>query len=481
VPTELGFGEVIGGGLRVGLLEPGRGGDLGKRGDGSSGAGGVFGPDDLGIAIFWQNVQLVFAIFGIDRIVKCAVSVLHFDEKIGFPFCFLEQIADAVAAFGDAEIIECADARKGICGEDEGVDKLGTIVGDAVVIARFEVAAGNGDRGLIGEGKKLRGIISQQRSDLRRIVGINVHDIIGNGVPGESKGRGVVGGYKSRREVVGGMCEAGEGHGDVEAAALVVNAECVGAGKIHGNAFVNPKREGSAHAGNEKAVLAGSGEAGEVGFVDILIRRWRIVVADVLAQGEQALKFRRAGLRVDDRERVGRNRHFAEVAEEIADDCFFRVGGEVTFLIHVNRGIEAKRIGGGSELNVRGPEGAIIDDLDGCAVRNGSAELEIKPVADSHIPVQQRGIEGAAFEADVGGGVGLAIDDDLEAGRVGRREVSLLVDPIPIIQRTVLLPGVDEGKFEEVGGKDAEGVVAVSGNAEIGITGIGRGGALKGH
>jgi len=178
-------------------------------------------------------------------------------------------------------------------------------------------------------------------------------------------------------------------------------------------------------------------------------------------------------LRVHEKKGVGGKRHFAEVAEEISDDGFFGIGWEVAFLIDVDGGIVAERISSCGELHVCRPERAVVYDLDGSTVRNASAELEIEPIADSEVPEEERGKKRAAFEADTSGSVGLAIDDHLEARSVGRSEVSLLIDPIPVIDMGGIgLFGIHEGKFEQVGGKDAEAMVSVRGDSQVGITRI---------
>jgi len=51
----------------------------------------------------------------VDRVsqeVKASVGVLDFGEVIGLPLGFLQHVADAVPAFGNAEVIELGHARE---------------------------------------------------------------------------------------------------------------------------------------------------------------------------------------------------------------------------------------------------------------------------------------------------------------------------------------------------------------------------------
>ena len=57
------------------------------------------------------------------------------------------------------------------------------------------------------------------------------------------------------RQVVRRVREAGEGHRDVVAAALVEESQGVGAREIHGDAFVYPEGQGRAHARHDEVVL----------------------------------------------------------------------------------------------------------------------------------------------------------------------------------------------------------------------------------
>src|SRR5262249_44389891 len=150
-------------------------------------------------AVLWQDIKFVFAISRIDRIIESAVRILQFDEEVSFPFGFLQGVADVVATFGQAEIVQRADAGQRIDCEHERVDELRAVVSDAVVIACFKMAAGDGRRALVNEWKKLCGIVGE---DGRGLSGVDVSGVVGNGLPCKSEGSYCVGWNGSGSDVI---------------------------------------------------------------------------------------------------------------------------------------------------------------------------------------------------------------------------------------------------------------------------------------
>ena len=57
-----------------------------------------------------EDIVLILTVLRIDKEVESAVGVLQFGDEVRFPFGFLHHVADAVAAFGDAQIVERGDA-----------------------------------------------------------------------------------------------------------------------------------------------------------------------------------------------------------------------------------------------------------------------------------------------------------------------------------------------------------------------------------
>jgi hypothetical protein len=55
-----------------------------------------------------QDVGLVFAVPRVDQEIESAVGVLELCEVIRLPLGLLQDVADAVAALGDAEVVELA-------------------------------------------------------------------------------------------------------------------------------------------------------------------------------------------------------------------------------------------------------------------------------------------------------------------------------------------------------------------------------------
>src|SRR5207237_3235953 len=70
----------------------------------------------------------------IHQAVETSVGILHFDEEIILPLCFLKQVAPAIAAFRDAEIIERPYAWKSVSGKDQVMNQRGAIDGVLTII-----------------------------------------------------------------------------------------------------------------------------------------------------------------------------------------------------------------------------------------------------------------------------------------------------------------------------------------------------------
>ena len=104
-------------------------------------------------------------------------------------------------------------------------------------------------------------------------------------------------------------------------------------------------------------ILAGSDEVAEVGHENFLIRGRRRVVADIQARREFALVNGRAAARIDDGEaRRGRNGHFSQVAEKVADHRLLRQRRHIAFLVHVDRRTVTLHFAEGAEQRAARPE-----------------------------------------------------------------------------------------------------------------------------
>jgi len=98
-PAFLRFVEVKRRGFRKLLFEFWRRSTLSQRGDGSGGHGGCFWINNLRVAMVRQNISFIFPLARVHQKIEPAVGVLHSGEEISLPFCFLQQIAFAIAAF----------------------------------------------------------------------------------------------------------------------------------------------------------------------------------------------------------------------------------------------------------------------------------------------------------------------------------------------------------------------------------------------
>src|SRR5262249_26882498 len=81
-PTGFCLGQVIGSRLRIGLVETWRGGDLSERGDGRGRGTCLFRPEGLWVAARWEDIEFVFCVATLDRIIEACLAVLYFAESV---------------------------------------------------------------------------------------------------------------------------------------------------------------------------------------------------------------------------------------------------------------------------------------------------------------------------------------------------------------------------------------------------------------
>src|SRR5205809_3234350 len=70
-----------------------------------------------------QYIVLVLAVTRINQKVEAAICILHLTEKVGFPFRLLQKVTLAIPAFGQAQIVQRAGARKCIGREDKRMNQ----------------------------------------------------------------------------------------------------------------------------------------------------------------------------------------------------------------------------------------------------------------------------------------------------------------------------------------------------------------------
>ena len=133
------------------------------------------------------HVAFILAVFGIDEEVKPAIGVLHLCQEVGFPFGFLHDVADAVAAFRNAEVIERGDAGDRIHREHHLMDEHGAVNRVFAVVARVMVTAGDVEAAFVDKWEPLGGFTGQTGRNLRRVIRIDGGSIAGDGGPSERK------------------------------------------------------------------------------------------------------------------------------------------------------------------------------------------------------------------------------------------------------------------------------------------------------
>ena len=481
LPAEFRLFEIERGGGGINGLEIRRRADLREGGDGGGGGGGVFGPDDLGVAVVGEDVGLILAGLRVNDEVEAAVGVLEFGDVVGLLFRLLQNIADAVAALGQAEIIEGVGAGNGVGGEHEHVREGGAVYGVFAVVTGVVVAAGDIDHAFVDERIEL-GRLAVELGRGVAGVGGEVAVFSGNGGPRERKSarrRRHLGG----RDVADVVDETGERHDVVRATALLIQPERVGAEERHRDALVDRERERGAEAGDDELVATGRGEGTEIRLEDFLVGRGRVNVADIGAEREGAGVGDGGGAGVDEGEaESGGDVEFAEIAKEGADHGFLRQAGDVALLVDVDRGTVAQRRDRDGVGLARGPElRAGICYGDDLAVGDGGGELEVEAVFDAKIADEERRVKRAALEADGGDRGGRTIDGDGELGERGRIENAVGIDEVPAVDRCgdggfrIEARDLERGRREDV-----QRVIADEREGEIEVVDLTRAGGAEG-
>ncbi len=340
------------------------------------------------------------------------------------------------AALGNAEIIQGRDAGKRIDREHEVMNQAGAVDRVLAVIAGVMVAAGYVDGSLIDERKELRGRARERGGNLRWVVRVERVGVAGDRGPGKGIGRRR-GGHTGRRGVAFVMNKARVGQCRVGAAALMIKAQGVGAGKGHSQSRIDREGQRSAQDRHHQAILAGRVEAREIRLINALVRRRVVGVTDVRSLRECSLKYLRAGGRVHQVEAAARrNRHLAQATRVIPNHGLLGEIGHVTLLIHMNGRAEPQGINRRRERRSRRPERAVqVLHLDCLIVGERLRQLQIERVLDAQIVLRHRCIQRAAFESDRGDRNGLAIGRHDKVSRQRRGQLGEAVDQVPLPHR----------------------------------------------
>ncbi len=95
--------------------------------------------------------RFVFTIGWIDEEKETAIGILQFGQEICFPFGFLHQIADAITALGNSQIVQRSYSGQGIHRKHQVVNQAGAVNRVLAVIARIMMPAGGINRSLLYE------------------------------------------------------------------------------------------------------------------------------------------------------------------------------------------------------------------------------------------------------------------------------------------------------------------------------------------
>ena len=265
---------------------------------------------------------------------ESAVIILKFSEIVGFLFRFLQQIAFAVTAFGNSQIIQISSTGKIVRCKRQVVNQLRRIDRVFAVIPCIMVATGN-----------INGTRAQDRVKLgfhrsHPVAGVAVTIAARDGAPGILKFRGT-GGDAGCRNMAGRVGVAAVGQRQGDPTALVVEPLSVHPGKVKGHVRINLERQRAPKPVDFKLIVAGGFDGREVGGHDFLIGQGRGVEANVCTGGEDASEDNGTGGGVNDSEGCGGNVQFTGAAKVVADHRLFRSAGGIPDLVDVDRRVAA--------------------------------------------------------------------------------------------------------------------------------------------
>ena len=190
IPAPLRPLQIVGRRLRKLLSEQRRGSALRQRRHRRRCRRRVLRPHHLRIAPLGQYVVLILTVARIDQKVKTPVGVLQLRQKVRLPFRLFQQIALAIPAFRDAQIVQLPHPAERVHRENQIMNQRRAVDRVLAVIPGVMMAAGDIDWPFVHEWIELGRLVGQPPRRLRGIVRIELHGVVGNRVPGEREGGG---------------------------------------------------------------------------------------------------------------------------------------------------------------------------------------------------------------------------------------------------------------------------------------------------
>ena len=265
---------------------------------------------------------------------ESAVIILKFSEIVGFLFRFLQQVAFAVTAFGNSQIIQISSTGKIVRCKRQMVNQLCRIDRVFAVIPGIMVATGN----INGTRAQDRVKLGFHRSHPVAVAAVTI--VGGDGIPGVLKFRGT-GGDAGCRNMAGRVGVAAVGQRQGHPTALVVEPLSVHPGKVKGHVRINLERQRTSKPVDFKLIVAGGFEGRKVGGHDFLIGQGRRIEANVSTGGEDASEGSGTRGGVNDSEGCGGYVQFTAATKVVADHCLFWSAGEIPDLVDVDRRVAA--------------------------------------------------------------------------------------------------------------------------------------------
>ena len=393
IPALFRGGEVFLRFLGIGFFENRRRGGLGERGDRRGRGGRVLGIDDLRVPLVRRHVVLVFPVPRIDEEEKPAVVVLHLHQEIRLPLRHLDDVADAVAALGNAEVVEFGHAGERVCGEDQvvdearGIDRVFAVIAGVVVPAAHVHLPGFDDRveavgGRLHDRRGVLGIfgrIGARALDVLVVRGFRRDDLRRCGVRrtvGEARERL----QRPRRPIF-----------------LVINPQRIRAGHQPGPLDIDPEWQRRAHTRHGENVMARLRELRKIRREHVLVGR--LAETDVRPRRQVPFERLLPGRQIHQRKLLLGDRQFPGASEIIPGIPELRPGSGIGVLIDVERGVEPPGLGARRpRFPGKNDPIPLARHLHFGPFRHRGRQLQEKPVPHAQVPDFQRRVEDPALE-----------------------------------------------------------------------------------
>ncbi len=209
--------------------------------------------------------------------------VLHPGQKVGFPVCDLKQVADAVPALGNSQIVELPHFGKRVGGEQQVMDELSRV--DRVLAVVTGVMVPTPDVKSAMPNGRIERIFQASKSWSWMIRSINCFHSASLEPRIDRRGPPRLR-YLRRREMTGTVGEPRIRQSIRSPAALVIQTQRVGSRVGRRDAIPNAKRGGQAKPWDSEPIESRSVQRTEIRRSDLLVG-WRVARHPAIRTGTQ--------------------------------------------------------------------------------------------------------------------------------------------------------------------------------------------------